>query len=265
MSKVSLMIIDTQRSFCSPNGELFVPGADEDCVRLSAMINRLENRIDSIHVTLDSHQEVDIAHPVFWRDSDGNPPNPFTIITRDDVEKGRYVTSNPASLKRAVEYVQELDNNNRYPLCIWPPHCIIGSEGYQIESNVSDAIRQWGRNRFKMIDFVTKGSNPWTEHYSAIKADVPDPSDPTTLVNSRFVNTVDEADLILVSGQALSHCVASTVRDLASEFGEESIKKLILLRDTCSNVPGFEQNGVDFLNDLQALGMRVESSTTVLS
>jgi nicotinamidase-related amidase len=168
-------------------------------------------------------------------------------------------------LRRATEYVQALADNGRYPLCIWPPHCLIGSEGYQIEQGVSDAIRRWGKNRFKLVDFVTKGSNPWTEHYSAIKADVPDPTDPTTLPNSRFVTTVDKADVILITGQALSHCVNHTIRDLANEFGEESVKKLILLRDTCSNVLGFEKQGEDFVRDLRALGMKVESSVSVLS
>jgi len=263
--KTHLVIIDAQKSFCNPNGELFVPGADEDCVRLATMINRLEDKLDAIHVTLDSHNEVDIAHPVFWVDQAGNHPNPFTIISKEDVDQGRFTTSNPTCLRRAIDYVGALAENDRFPLCIWPPHCIIGSEGHQIEENVSNALRQWGRNRFKIVDFVTKGSNPFTEHYSAIKADVPDPSDPTTMVNSRFVATVDEADIILVSGQALSHCVNNTIRDLAELFGSESVKKLVLLRDTCSNVTGFEQLGEDFVRDLRALGMQVDSSTSILS
>ena len=289
--KTCVVAIDPQKDFCQPanpemadamlrvnkgvetpgirfmrnGGSLCVPGAAEDCVRLARMINRLENKIDSIHVTMDSHNELDIAHPMFWRDAKGNRPPFFTIITREDVEKGRWTTSNPACLRRAMEYVKALEENKRYPLCIWPPHCIIGSEGYQLEDNVSDAIRQWGRNRGRTVDFVTKGSNMWTEHFSAVKADVPDPKDPTTLVNSRFVNAVEENDLILITGQALSHCVNYTIRDLANEFGEDSVKKLCLLRDTCSNVPGFEQNGEDFVRDLRALGMRIDSSTTVLA
>ncbi|HUW48642.1 MAG TPA: hypothetical protein VMW36_07860 [Patescibacteria group bacterium] len=289
--KVALVIIDPQADFVQPanpelaaamlaanngvmtpqiqfvhdGGALCVPGADQDCIRLARMVNRLEGKIDSVHITLDSHQEIDIAHPIWWRDSNGNHPDPFTIITVDDVEKGRYVTSNPAALKRSTEYVRTLAANSRYPLCIWPTHCVTASEGWQIEANVSNAVRQWGKNRFKMVDFVTKGSNPWTEHYSAIKADVPDPSDPTTLTNSRLVNTVDEADLILVSGQALSHCVANTVLDLIKEFGADSVKKLVLLRDTCSNVPSFEQNGQDFIDQARSLGMRVDSSTSILA
>jgi nicotinamidase/pyrazinamidase len=289
--KIDLVIIDAHKDFCARanpgladvmqthnngittpkidfvrnGGSLFVPGADEDCVRLASMITRLERRISKIHVILDSHQEVDIAHPVFWRDSAGNNPAPFTIISRTDVESGTWTTSSPACLKRALEYVQELDDNGRFPLCIWPPHCIIGSEGHGLEDNVSDAIRAWSKNRFNTIDFVTKGSNLWTEHYSAIKADVPDPSDPTTLVNSGFVNTVDQADLILITGQALSHCVNNTVTDLIDEFGADSVKKIVLLRDTCSNVPGFENLGDEFITRASALGMQVDSSTAVLA
>jgi len=262
--KVHLVIIDPQNSFCHTSGELYVAGADQDCERLANMINRLEDKIDQIHVTLDSHNEVDIAHPVFWLDKDGNHPNPFTIISIDDIQNGNYTTRNPAHLKRATEYVDSLAQNKRYPLCIWPPHCIIGSDGYQIEENVSNAIRQWARNRFRLVDFVTKGSNPWTEHYSAIKADVPDPNDPTTLVNSRFIDTVDQADLILVSGQALSHCVANTVTDLINEFGQESVRKIVLLEDTCSNVEGFEQQGADFIRKATDAGMRVDTSENIL-
>lgn len=289
--KVHVLMIDPQKSFCqAPNpkmanammvenggktnpaidfvrngGELFVSGADEDCIRLANMVRRLKNKIDAIHITLDSHNEVDIAHPCFWRDSKGNHPNPFTIITKDDVVKGRYTTSNPACLKRATDYVTQLEINARYPLCIWPPHCIIGSEGHSVEDNVSSAVREWCRDRFRLVNYVTKGSNPWTEHYSAIMADVPDNSDPTTLLNSEFISAIDSSDVALITGQALSHCVNFTIRDLVKNFGPESIKKLVLIRDTCSSVPGFEKQGNDFINDMVALGMRVDTSTNIFA
>ena len=80
-----------------------------------------------------------------------------------------------------------------------------------------------------MINLVTKGSNFWTEHYSAVMADVPDPSDPHTMLNTSFINTLKEADIIALSGEAKSHCLANTVRDIANNFGEENISKLVLL------------------------------------
>jgi nicotinamidase-related amidase len=292
--KVSLVIIDPQNSFCKPanpqladhmdqlnkdwspkfyseaeiasvrnGGELFVPGADEDCVRLTNMINRLEDKIDAIHVTLDSHQEVDVAHPVFWIDENGDHPDPFTIISVDDVVSGKWLPSSGTleDEARATFYVGYLNKGGRYPLCIWPPHCIIGSEGHQIDNNVSEAIRQWAKNQFKSIDFVQKGSNPWTEHYSAIKADVPDESDPSTGVNTAFLERLGDADKILVSGQALNFCVANTILDMIDNGIDPN--KIIILVDTSSNVPGFEQKGKDFVDKVKALGVRFEKSSEI--
>ena len=79
--KIHLLIIDPQSDFCSPNGALFVPGADQDMLRLSKMVDRISGKIDEIHVTMDSHHEVDIAHPIFWINSKGEHPDPYQIIS----------------------------------------------------------------------------------------------------------------------------------------------------------------------------------------
>jgi nicotinamidase-related amidase len=84
-------------------------------------------------------------------------------------------------------------------------------------------------------------------------------------MNSDFVTNTDRADVIYVGGQALSHCVANTIDDLIKEFGPDSTKKIVILSDCCSNVPGFEQNGDDFLARVQAAGVRVQKSTEVFA
>jgi len=73
-----------------------------------------------------------------------------------------------------------------------------------------------------MVDYVTKGSNFWTEHYSAVQADVPDTEDPGTMLNTNLIELLEETDVLALSGQALSHCVANTVIDIANNFGEEN-------------------------------------------
>ena len=262
--KIHLLVIDPQKDFCDPNGSLYVQGADQDINRLSAMVDRLRGKIDDIHVTLDSHNEVDIAHPIFWVDSSGKHPDPFTIISEDDVVNGIWQTTSPACRQRAVDYVKALTASARYPLCIWPTHCVIGTEGWTIQQPLADSLSAWCRDRFKKVDFVTKGSNIFTEHYSAVQADVPDPSDPTTMLNTNLINILSAADVILISGQALSHCVANTVRDVANNFGEENIKKFVLLEDTSSNVGGFETLGEDFVKEMTGRGMQVAKSDEYL-
>jgi nicotinamidase-related amidase len=255
-----LLIIDPQNDFANPQGSLFVPGADADMQRLADFINKNVKKIDDIHVTLDCHRIVDVAHPIFWCDSKGNHPDPFTIISVDDVENGVWTTTNPSWKQRGIDYVKALANNGRYPLCIWPEHCLIGTQGCAVVKSVSDALIEWQRSRFGVVDFCVKGSNVFTENYSVLQADVPDPSDPTTQINTALLDVLQEADEIIISGEALSHCVKSSIEDIADNFGEENIKKFVLLEDTCSNVPGFENLGQNFIRDMGARGMKVTTS-----
>jgi len=286
--KIHLLIVDPQNDFCNPGidmsamlkeqkmlisdnvapeiinpGSLFVPGADMDMIRLAAMIRRLKDKLDDIHVTLDSHHFVDIAHPIFWMDTQGQNPGPFTIITAKDVSDGVWRTTNPQFQKRGLEYVVSLENNGRYPLCIWPPHCRIASFGYGVVSVLGDVLLKWEED-FAMVDYVTKGSNFWTEHYSAVQADVPDPEDPSTQLNMPLIETLQEADIILLAGEARSHCLANTVTDIADNFGEDNIKKLVLLEDATSNVPGFEQMGNDFISNMTKRGMQISTTEEYL-
>jgi len=289
---IELLIIDPQNDFCTEseivqiskngdtverNGALYVPGANEDMIRLAEMIDRIGEKISDIHVTLDSHHFVDIAHPIFWITSDGKHPDPFTIITAQDVKNGVWRATNPAFQNRKTmeaafpdnprdgveEYVNSLEANGRYPLCIWPPHCLIGSWGYAVHSRLYESLKKW-ELQFAMVDYVTKGSNIWTEHYSAVQADVPDPQDPGTMLNMDLIRTLEKADIILLSGEARSHCLANTVRDIAANFGDESIKKMVLLKDATSDVPTFENFGDEFVKDLTSKGMQISTTEEFL-
>ncbi len=261
--KVEGLIIDPQVDFCDQkSGTLYVSGAEDDTRRLAAMVTRLGKRVDDYHVTLDSHHRVDIAHPIFWKDSAGKHPDPFTIITLADLDSGRWTTTNPGFFRRSHDYVKALEAGGRYPLCIWPYHCLIGSTGHTVMPELLAALGDWERDNFAVVDFVTKGSNIFTEHYSAVKADVPDPQDPTTQINKTLIKTLMDSDLVFIAGQALSHCVANTVRDIADAFGDESyVKKLVLITDASSSVGGFETLGTDFVREMTARGM--QTATTV--
>lgn len=258
-TRLEFLIVDPQNDFCDPKGTLYVPGAREDSLRLSDTIKRLRDKISHISVTLDTHRLIDIAHPLFWMDPDGRHPDPYTLITKEDIKKGLWHTTVPDHMERAARYVKELGKNNRYVLCVWPPHCLIGSWGHSVTKPVYDALLEWEKN-FSLVDYTLKGLNIWTEHYSALKADVEDPEDPATGLNEKLIKRLREADIIAISGQALSHCVANSVRDLADNSKEEDIKKLVLLTDTTSSVKGFEKLGEDFVHEMTGRGMQVCTS-----
>jgi len=255
--RLEFLIIDPQNDFSdAPGAALPVPGAGADAERLAGLLDRLGDRIAAIHVTLDTHQLVDISHPIFWRDANGQPPPPFTQITVADVERGAWRAFKPEHQARALAYVRALHDNGRYTLTIWPPHCLVGAWGHGVMPVMAAALRRWEETRFDRVDYVTKGHNPWTEHYSAVRADVPDPDDSRTQLNTRLIETLKNADVVALSGQALSHCVANTVRDIADYLGQEGVRKLVLIEDTSSPVPGFADLAQQFLAELRQRGMK---------
>lgn len=265
--------IDWQNDFVDPSGSLYVTGADQDAIRFAVLIRRIKNKINGIHATLDSHQLVHIAHPIWWINSEGKHPdisefykgNP-TIISASDVKNGTWTATKPSLQKYSLQYVETLEKNGRYPLCIWPPHCLIGSWGHGVYPAVFDAFTEWEQD-FKKVDYRVKGSNPYTEHYSGVQADVPDPSDPHTMLDTSpgsLIDVLANADMIAITGQALSHCLANTVRDIANNFGDDNIKKMVLLQDCTSSVTGFENLGNDFINEMTIRGMQVTTSDKFL-
>lgn len=256
--KIDLLIIDPQMDFCSPDGSLFVPGADKDCERAATMIRRLIPKINDIHVTKDEHHYFDRAHPSFLIDSKGEHPRPFTIIPLDDMKNGKWRSVLPQYQKDTEDYLQALLDNKRYAHCIWPPHCLIGSEGNKIVPEVWDALHAWEiKHKTANVDYVTKGSNFLIEHYSAVQAEVPQADDPTTQLNTGLIQVLQTADIIALFGEALTQCVANTGTDIANNFGEENIKKIVLIKDLCSSVPGFEHLAEAFIKDLTGRGMQI--------
>ena len=269
---IHLVVIDPQNDFCDiPGATLPVPGADADMKRLAKMVDRVGHKLDDIHVTLDSHRLIDIAHPAFWMDQKGKQPNPFTIISAADIDAGIWTTRVPSFRARALAYAKTLESQKgAFKICVWPPHCLIGTAGHNVHAALNDSLQRWSDNEIAMVDYVTKGSNPWTEHYGALMAEVPDPDDPSTGLNTDFLNIMAQADIIVVGGEASSHCVLKTLLQISENIGTEHIKKFHILRDCMSPVPAIP--GVDFpaiaeagLKDMQKLGMTITTSVDFLS
>lgn len=234
---VQLVLIDPQNDFMDlPGSTLPVTGACADMKRIAALIGRVGHKLTDIHVTMDSHRLLDIAHPAFWMDQNGCEPSPFTMITNKDISSGIWTPRNPQFRQRTLDYTGALAATGKYTLCIWPAHCLIGTWGHNIHEDVNAALQEWSRKEFAMVDYVTKGTSVWTEHYGALQAEVPDPSDPSTALNTSFLTMLSEADIVAVCGEASSHCVKETVLQIAENIGAEHVAKFHLLTDCMSPV-----------------------------
>lgn len=266
MQKIALLTIDAQYDFVNKNGSLSVPGAEDDCLRLSKLINRLGKKITTMFFSLDSHQYNQVFFPTYFLDRNNQHPKPFTPISYADLENGTFRAAKRTFQNWALEYTKELESKGRYSLFIWPFHTIIGTKGWSLDENIASSIKEWEIDNFRRVNFIVKGNSSYTENYSIFQAEVQRADDPTTQLNTRIIQAIEDHDTILLSGQALSHCVAWSCKDLVNNFSNSNyIKKIVFLSDTSSSVPGFEQQGEDFVKEMTALGMQTSTSTDFLA
>ncbi|WP_341737749.1 isochorismatase [Microcoleus sp. CAWBG640] len=288
ISRICLLIIDAQNTFCLPEFELFVggrsgSGAVDDNLRLCEFIYRNLHLITAIAPTMDTHTAMQIFHPIFWINEAGEHPQPAaTSITLEDVQKGIWKV-NPAVAysisdgnfsaleKHALHYVKKLSDNGKYPLTIWPYHSMLGGIGHALVSAVEEAIFFHSIARNSQALFEIKGGNPLTENYSVLRPEVLDGFDgnPIAEKNVSFIDKLLDFDAVIIAGQAKSHCVAWTIDDLLTEIlvrDSQLANKVYLLEDCTSPVvvPGvvdFTEAAEAAFQRFAAAGMNVVKST----
>jgi len=254
--KICLLLVDVQNTFCIPGFELFVAGrsgtgAVDDNRRLCEFIYQNLNAITEICPTLDTHLAVQIFHAVFLVNDEGEHPPPFSLISVEEVEQGKWKfnpalapslhTDADAGQKHLLHYVRKLKAGGKYDLTIWPYHAMLGGIGHALVSAVEEAIFFHSLARLSQPDFQVKGNNAWTENYSVLRPEVLEGADgqPIAERNTRLFNKLLKFDAVIIAGQAKSHCVAWTIDDLLNELvpqGKELAKKVYLLEDCTSPV-----------------------------
>ena len=278
--QIQLLIIDPQNDFCdlpeshrpadpltgqrvSPT--LPVAGAHTDMLRLAAFMRETAASWSDITITLDSHNRLHIAHPTFWKRGDGSSVAPFTAIKAQQVRDGEFQPRDPAALLRALAYLDALDARGRYTLMVWPVHCEIGSWGHNVHADVRNAYNVWETQQLKVVRKVAKGANTWTEHYSAMQAEVPDETDPDTLLNRPLLAALDRADLLVIAGEASSHCVKATTEDIADHLPGGKPERIVLLTDCMSPVSGFQTQHEAFFADMSKRGVQLATTADLLA
>ncbi len=280
--KVDLFIVDPQNDFIgedngkplkegSETATLAVQGAVSDMRRAATLIARVGRKLNDVHVTLDSHHTMHVAHPDMWMDGNGKVPGPFTIIKAGDVESGIWKPRNPTHRQRLLQYVRDLESSGQYLHMIWPIHCRIGTWGHNVQRDLQEALTAWEKENLGVVDYVTKGSSVWTEHFGGLMAQVPDPQDPSTQLNAPLLRMLQDTDMIGILGEASSHCVLQTVKQVADNIGDENVKKMVLITDCMSPVPqspggpDFPAIAAQFLKDMKKRGMTLMKSDEFLA
>jgi nicotinamidase-related amidase len=287
--RICLLAVDVQNTFCIPGFELFVggrsgTGAVDDNRRLCEFVYRNLGAITQVVPSLDTHQAAQVFHAVWLVDEEGNHPAPYTLVSADDVESGRWRVNPAAAKSRGYEpeyaervlrhYTARLAQGGKYDLTIWPYHALLGGIGHALVSAVEEAFFFHAIARFSQPAFQVKGEHPLTEHYSMLGPEVVEGPDGEELAgkNLALVKRLLKFDAVIVAGQAKSHCVAWTIADLLAHDDAQVTwlaERTYLLED-CSSpvvVPGV----VDYTDEADAAferfaaaGMHVVRSTDPL-
>jgi nicotinamidase-related amidase len=268
--RTALLVVDAQNTFCTPGFELFVAGrsgtgALDDSRRLCEFVYRNLAAITQVVPTMDTHQALQIFHPVFLVDAEGRHPEPYTMVTLDDVDAGRWRVSarvaeelglSPEYAQQHLRYyVETLATGGKYALTIWPFHAMRAGIGHALVSAVEEAMFFHSIARTSQPDVQRKGDNPLTEHYSVLgpEVDTDLEGEPLGRRNQELIERLLRFDAVLIAGQAKSHCVAWTIADLLDDetVRERGLAEKVYLLEDCTSpvvVPGT----VDFTDQADA-------------
>ena len=136
---------------------------------------------------------------------------------------------------------------------------------------VEEAIFFHSITRISQPDFQIKGDAPLTEHYSALRPEVMNDQLGNEIgsKNRKFIDKIENFDMIIIAGQAKSHCVAFTISDFLADIqsiDEKMTSKVYLLEDCTS--PVVIEGAVDYTEQAEAAfqqfssaGMHIVSSS----
>jgi len=268
--RICLIAVDVQNTFCIPGFELFVGGrsgmgAVEDNRRLTEFIYRNLNLITEIAPTMDTHQAMQIFHSIFFINELGEHPEPYTLISEDDIREGQWRFNRKLTHdlsfsedfidRHVLHYTEELKRSGKYELTVWPYHAMLGGIGHALVPSLEEAMFFHTIARLSQPDIHVKGDNPLTEHYSVLAPEVSTgPDDEPLSIRSEslfqkpgtsyavFQKLIDY-DAVIIAGQAKSHCVAWTIADLLDSVSAKDTKlrgKIYILEDCMTPivVPG---------------------------
>jgi len=233
--QVLLLCIDEQNSFME-NGELGVPGAHQDIDNLTRWMYDNIEKITQITVSIDTHNPFQIFHPCWWIDENGKNPPPFTAITLQDLHDGKWKpVVNPIG---SIQYVENLEKLGKKTLVIWPYHCLQGTFGHALENQFSNMVYFHSVAKKSIAERMVKGHDPMSEMYGIVKAEY----DPKNRVNITFLNKIEKFDKIVIAGEAKSHCVLESIKQILDHYQNEPLttQKIYILEDCMSNISGFD-------------------------
>lgn len=266
--KVLVLGIDCQNDFME-KGSLPVPNSHADIERFTRFIYNNMDKITDIMVSLDTHNPFQIFHPCWWIDENGENPDPYTLITINDYDSGKW---KPVILPvESRDYLLGLKNKAKRDLMIWTYHCLAGTFGCALENQFSNMVYFHSVAKKSVVQKISKGIDPLSEMYGIFAPEYSVKGTINLSIFNRFIDMKNNNrplyDKILIGGQARSHCVLESIRQLLEYFANnpEITQRVYFLEDCASDIQGCEQATKDALDDFKRkYGINIVKSTDLI-
>jgi nicotinamidase/pyrazinamidase len=265
----ALVIIDMQNSFVRPYGELPVPNAEDDVLRLIEFIYKNATKITAIYVTLDSHYPLQIFYSEWWENpKTGEHPQEYTVISAQDIKNGVWrARIDPVW---SHKYVFELEKSGKKLLMIWPKHTMVGTWGHALIPALAEAIAWHSSARMSQPIYLTKGDVPQTERYGAFASEVEYTGNPRGGTDTLVLDAIGRYDRTWWAGEAETHCVLESQTQAVNYFKNQPdvLEKMYFLMDCTSPIihPDIDFVGIARTEQkrMQGLGVKLVKSTDTI-
>jgi nicotinamidase/pyrazinamidase len=247
-----LLIIDPQNDFTDlpytdvdgikKEGLLSVPNSYKDYGRLIHLLNNIGDKINEIHVSLDTHTEKHIGHPKFWKQTDGSdiPNSMYALSINNDIITGTNILTKHGNQESAtIEVVPKDDNTDLLQYVkdyvswfddktqnthgqrpfIWFQHCIENTGGHKINPTLKSALDSYANK----VTYHIKGQNNLAEMYSLFKAERPVSDEDLTKLE-QFVYT---GKLSTEGSSSKTYDAVSKMKNLNTKLNEQLLKNLL--------------------------------------
>lgn len=181
-----LLVVDMQYDFYS-KGALPVSGGEELVPEVNQAIDRFENVV----FTQDSHPQNHISFA-----SSYSAKKDFELLSLEEVNSGK-VSSSVFSQTEVMEYLEKTEDKAQV---LWPDHCVVGTEGWKIDSSLHTS-------KARLI--LRKGQRADCDSYSGFFENDGRPTGLAAFLKEMGVRRV------VVCGLAGDYCVFWTAEDAA--------------------------------------------------
>ena len=238
------VIIDAENDF-DDDGRLPVKGAFGDFWRT---IQRLTNGIQQevytgAIVTIDTHPVFSIHSDLWWRDTEGRPPDVNQWIAVAMVLDGQdkrypFIANFPDGTSKRFkpvfewdwtveQYAPHLVATNQGPIMVWKDHCRTGTDGVNLNPALAECLEWAAAARGIQVQHMFKGHVARVDWFGPFCPCMIDPNHPQAGLQTELLENVRAHAATDVFGEAGDYCVKNGMIQVLDYYGKPADRQVL--------------------------------------